>query len=43
MRMRWSGNVTRKRKRNACRIFVGTLEGKRETGRPRCRWDENVS
>jgi hypothetical protein len=27
-------------KRNAYRILVGKLEGKRPLGRPRCRWDD---
>jgi hypothetical protein len=29
-------------KRNAYRIFVGKLEGKRLVGRPRRRWVDNI-
>jgi hypothetical protein len=29
-------------KRNAYRISVGKLEGKRPLGRPRCRWEDNI-
>jgi hypothetical protein len=29
-------------KRNAYRILVGKLEGKRPLGRPRCRWEDNI-
>jgi hypothetical protein len=29
-------------KRNAYRIFVGKLEGKRRLGRPRRRWEDNI-
>jgi hypothetical protein len=29
-------------KRNAYRILVGKLEGKRPLGRPRCRWADNI-
>jgi hypothetical protein len=29
-------------KRNAYRILVGTPEGKRPLGRPRCRWMNNI-
>jgi hypothetical protein len=29
-------------KRNACRILVGKLEGKRSLGRPRHRWEDNI-
>jgi hypothetical protein len=37
-RMRWAGHVGR----NAYRIFVGKLEGKRPLGRPRHRWVDNI-
>jgi hypothetical protein len=38
-RMRWTGHVTRMgENRNAYRILVGKLEGKRPLGRPRRRW-----
>jgi hypothetical protein len=37
-RMRWTGRVARLvEKRNAYRVLVGELEGKRPLGRPRCR------
>jgi hypothetical protein len=29
-------------KRNACRILMGELEGKRSLGRPRRRWVNNI-
>jgi hypothetical protein len=29
-------------KRNACRLLVGKLEGKRPLGRPRRRWVDNI-
>jgi hypothetical protein len=29
-------------KRNACRILVGKIEGKRALGRPRHRWVDNI-
>jgi hypothetical protein len=29
-------------KRNACRLLVEELEGKRPLGRPRCRWMVNI-
>jgi hypothetical protein len=41
--MRWAGYVARTGEgRNACRVFVEKLEGKRPLGRPRCRWEDNV-
>jgi hypothetical protein len=39
--MRWAGHVARNgggEKRNACRLLVKKLEGKRLLGRPRRRW-----
>jgi hypothetical protein len=30
------------KKRNAHRMLVGKLEGKRPLGRPRCRWVDNI-
>jgi hypothetical protein len=33
---------TNGKKRNAYRILVGTTEGRRTLGRPRCRWEDNV-
>jgi hypothetical protein len=42
-RMRWVGQVARMReKRNAYRLLVGKLEGKRPLGRPRRRWVDNI-
>jgi hypothetical protein len=39
-RMRWAGHVARMgAKRNACRILVGKLEGKK---RSHCRWVDNI-
>jgi hypothetical protein len=29
-------------KRNAYKILVGKLEGKRPLGKPRCRWEDNI-
>jgi hypothetical protein len=39
-RMRRAGNVARRR--NACRVLVGTPVGKRPLGRPRRRWEDNI-
>jgi hypothetical protein len=42
-RMRWAGHVARMgAKRNACRISVGKIEGKRSLGIPRRRWVDNI-
>jgi hypothetical protein len=42
-RMRWAGHVARMgEKRNAYRLLVGKLEGKRPLGRPRRRWVVNI-
>jgi hypothetical protein len=42
-RIRWAGHVAQMgEKRNAYRILVGKLEGKRPLGRPRCRWVDNI-
>jgi hypothetical protein len=42
-RMRWAGNVARMReKRNAYRLLVRKLEGKRPLGRPRRGWVDNI-
>jgi len=30
-------------RRGACRFLVGIPEGKRPLGRPRIRWEENIS
>jgi hypothetical protein len=42
-RMRWAGHVTRMGEgRGAYRILVGRTEGKRQLGRPRRRWEDNI-
>jgi hypothetical protein len=42
-RMRWAGHVARMgEKRNAYRILVGKLEGKKPLGRPRRGWVYNI-
>jgi hypothetical protein len=42
-RMRWEGHVAGLgEKRNAYRLLVGNLEGKRPLGRPKCRWMDNI-
>jgi hypothetical protein len=42
-RMRWVGHVVRMgTKRNAYRILVRRLEGKRPLGRPRRSWVDNI-
>jgi hypothetical protein len=41
--MRWAEHVARMgEKRNAYRLLVGNLEGKRQLERPRHRWMENI-
>jgi hypothetical protein len=41
--MRWAGHVARiGEKRNAYRILVGKPEGKKQLGRPRRRWVDNI-
>jgi hypothetical protein len=43
MMLRWAGHVARMgQKRNACRILVGNLEGKRPLGRSRRTWEDNI-
>jgi hypothetical protein len=37
--MRWAGYVAQKKRRNACRLMMGKLNGKR----PRHRWVDNIS
>jgi hypothetical protein len=29
-------------RRGACRALVGKPEGRRQLGRPRCRWEDNI-
>ena len=41
--MRWVGHVTRMGEiRGVYRGLVGKPEGKRQLGRPRCRWENNI-
>jgi hypothetical protein len=43
LRRRWTGHVARMGdKKGAYRILVGSPEGRRLLGRPRCRWEVNV-
>ena len=42
-RLRWAGRVARMEQyRNAYRDLVGNPEGKRPSGRPRRRWEDNI-
>jgi hypothetical protein len=42
-RMRWAEHVARMgEKRNAYRLLVGKLEGKRPQGRTNCKWVDNI-
>jgi hypothetical protein len=42
-RMRWVGHVAcMGQKRGAYRILVGRPEGRRQLGRPRHRWEDNI-
>jgi hypothetical protein len=42
-RLRWAGHVARiGDKKNACRLFVGNPEGKRQLRRPRRVWMDNI-
>jgi hypothetical protein len=42
-RMMWAGHVARMgEKRYTCRLLVGNPEGKRQLGRPRRRWVDNI-
>ncbi|KAJ4445782.1 hypothetical protein ANN_12467 [Periplaneta americana] len=43
LRLRWAGYVARiGESRNAYRVLVGRLEGKRPLVRPRLRWEDNI-
>ena len=43
-RLRRAGHVARmEQSRNAYRVLVGKSEGKRPTGRPRRRWEDNIT
>ena len=42
-RMRWAGHITRiVEYRGVYRVLVGTPEGRRPLGRPRCKWVDNI-
>jgi hypothetical protein len=42
-RMRWAGHVSRMgAERGVHRVLVGKPEGKRQLGRPRRRWEDNI-
>ena len=42
-RMRWAGHVARMGEdRVVQRVLVGKPEGKRQLGRPRRRWEDNI-
>jgi hypothetical protein len=41
--MKWAGHIALKiEKWNASRDLVGKPEGRRPTGRPRSRWEDNI-
>jgi len=43
-RMRWVGHVAHMGEtRDVCRVLVRKPEGKRGLGRPRRRWEDNIS
>jgi hypothetical protein len=43
-RVRWAGHVARMGEmRNSYKVLVGQPEGKRLLGRPRRRWEDNIS
>ena len=43
-RMRWAGYVARmKDRRSVHKVLVGKPEGKRPLGRPRRRWEDNIT
>ena len=42
-RMGWAGHVARMGKsRGVYKVLVGKPEEKRQLGRPRCRWEDNI-
>ena len=42
-RIRWAGHVARMgERRGVYRVLVGKPEGKRQLGRPRHRWEDNI-
>jgi len=43
-KMRYTGHVAGMGDRRvAYRVLVGKPEGKRQFGRPRCRWEDNIN
>jgi hypothetical protein len=43
MRNRWAGHIElRGKNRNAYRVLMGKLEGKRPLGSPKHRWEDNI-
>ena len=43
-RLRWAGHVARMEEgRGVHKVLVGTPEGKRPLGRPRRRWEDNIT
>ena len=43
IRLRWAGHVARMVEgRSASKILTGKPTGKRQLGRPRCRWEDNI-
>ena len=42
-RMRWAEHVARMEEgRGVHKVLVGKPDGKRQLGRPRCRWENNI-
>ena len=42
-RMRWAGHVARMEEgRGVHKVLVGKPEGKRQLGRPRCKWEDYI-
>ena len=41
-RLRWEGHMARLGERSAYRVLVGKPEGRRQLGRPRSRWQDNI-
>ena len=43
-KLRWAGNVARMEEgKSAFKILTGTPIGKRPSGRPRRRWEDNIT
>ena len=41
-RVVWAGHVARMENRSAIKILTGKPAGKRPSGRPRRRWEDNI-